>query len=618
MDRRARRAAAWPAVERLFGSLPPAVFAAGAQLRHNLASHFSDTGEFADILTRPADPGWLDLPLWLADDTRLPLGIAEPPLVAALTAELGAAWVRANIQDPEFGFSAADLGLADALEAAAAAHWSGVFPPGAPFWETRRTLALDGAPLDRRALLRWAGRAAQHVFPAAPAPDWPRFTALLDRLAALDHTLAECLAVRRDAARGALSGPLRRALHAAGRAADPLPSPEALLGALLLTGTLGQIAAESLAEITACQTEARALALPTLAAALAGLAAGFQDLADLAAGGEPRRPVRVTPAPAGRAGALAMADNFLLADRAFQESWEFQRRGLFGRDQLVGRVFAPGLILEQLSAHRNDLAGEISTLLDRLAADGWRYYPHPAVPPDADDLGLALRLCASSADPARHRAQLARPLTWLAANAQPDGRLPCWLTGAVDDLDLSAGAGLWGGACATVEANLILGLLALGADMPRELVHRAAGRWLKRWQALGLGANAHYTAEYALWAAFQLISALSADPDLRAAAGPALTTFGAEIQPHAAAVRTPQSAALLTLICQHPAAPAELRRQFDPAWISLLLKSQHFDGGWAGEPLYVVPKRGEVAAWYTSRLVTSAFGWRALHAAPGG
>jgi hypothetical protein len=320
------------------------------------------------------------------------------------------------------------------------------------------------------------------------------------------------------------------------------------------------------------------------------------------------------PARDSLAEAVRMAEAYLLADRGFRESWEVQRRGLLGEPEMTGRVFGPGLILETLCAHRADLAAEVSALLDRMAADGYRYYPHPAVPPDADDVGLALRLVRHAAEPARHRAQVARPLDWLKANQAADGHIPCWFTHGVDDLDVSAGVVLWGGECVTVQANALLGLLAFDPAGQADIITRTGATWLSRWLASGLGGNALYEPGYALWTALRLITALRAWDGLGAAAERAQAPALQCLRQTAETADSAQIVAFLTLACLDEAAAPEARRLFRPEWTHLLLARQRYDGSWPAEPLFVTPTRGEAAAWYASQAVTSAFCWAALKA----
>jgi hypothetical protein len=84
----------------------------------------------------------------------------------------------------------------------------------------------------------------------------------------------------------------------------------------------------------------------------------------------------------------------------------------------------------------------------------------------------------------------------------------------------------------------------------------------------------------------------------------------------------PQEAAFLILASKRleqikagwpsPDILAAVSPQFNPDWLTLLCKAQRYDGSWAGEALFGTPTRGEFAAWYSSRSVTSAFCYHAL------
>src|SRR6185436_4458384 len=112
--------------------------------------------------------------------------------------------------------------------------------------------------------------------------------------------------------------------------------------------------------------------------------------------------------------------------------------------------------------------------------------------------------------PEAHRVLLQAPLRWMEANLLPSGQIPCWFA---RDTDFSAEATpvlLWGNSCSTVEANLLLGLLVYDRAAYWPIIERASAHWLERYLSRGLGANAYYTPAYALWAAFELITQLSA------------------------------------------------------------------------------------------------------------
>jgi hypothetical protein len=636
----------WPAVEAWYGRLPPDLFRLGVLLRHHLAAAWSTAGSFTQVLRRlplepqanggPADPPWLSLPAeLLASPAFLAAehGALESPLLPAMAAAFAAAHIRERLaaRDPEFDPDFARLEAA--LLAEVEAQLARAFPPDAPFWGEYRRLrerhAQAGVPAadwaaaappfaaERRRAADWLALLPLPALALGGRPAAPDLCRLLETLALHHHTLRECLAVRADLPAGRSSYPLARTRHAARLTADA--APEAVLGALVLTGTMGQIADESQAALADAQRMALALGLPGLAGHCAALAGQFAALKQVFAL-QPRRPAPSLPAPAFApardplAEALRMGESYLLSDREFRESWEVQRRGLLGEPAMTGQVFGPGLILEMLCAHHPDLAAEVGALLDRLAADGYRYYPHRAVPPDSDDIGLALRLVRHAAEPERHRAQLAQPLDWLRVNQAEDGHLPCWLTHGVDDLEAEAGVVLWGGTCATVEANLLLGLLAFDPAGQARVITRAGAAWLGHWPASGLGGNALYEPGYALWTALRLMAALRARDGLRAGAERAQILALEDLRRMAAAVDSAQTAAFLTLACLDQSAAPEARHLFRPAWTRLLLARQRYDGSWSAEPLFVTPSRGEAPAWYASQTVTSAFCWSALKA----
>jgi hypothetical protein len=620
-------------VEAFFGQLPPELFRRGVLLRHDLAMAFSDTGQFEDLLRRPSDPPWLDWHFAALDDW----GVAESEARAQLERRLFLAMA--------FTFCAVGLRdsnndgqrLRQALLEEAKSQLAQLFPESSPFWahygecraaHTRAaTQPIDwtqAAPPYADAHRRMADRLALTKLSAvalALRSDASRLAPLLDLFDQLNlcfEILRDALALRRDAHQHRLSYAMVRTLHAAGLAWEPATSPEKILGAAVLSGALRAIIEECLARLAGCRASARELQLPSLAKRISHVEEQFNalnELVSLKGGGSPRPglpAVSFAPVADDLPTALAMAEAYLLSDRTFQESWEVQRRGLFGVAELAGRVFAPGLILEVLCRHRNDLAGDVSAVLDEMAACGYRYYPHPAVPPDADDLGLALRLCAHSADSERHRQQLQRPLRWMEANLAESGAIPCWFVRGVEGLEGAGQTSLWGNHCATVEANLILGLLAYDPAPYHEIIARAARGWLRRWLSSGLGANSLYTSSYALWTALRLLGRLTATPQLDVPADQLARALESALRrwrdeaSHAAA---PQEAAFLILGClEQP----QLRPLYNPGWSRLILRHQRYDGGWPAEPLFVTPTRGEAAAWYASRSVTSAYCYHAL------
>jgi hypothetical protein len=165
---------------------------------------------------------------------------------------------------------------------------------------------------------------------------------------------------------------------------------------------------------------------------------------------------------------------------------------------------------------------------------------------------------------------------------------------------------LWGYRCAAVEANLLLGLLAYDRPGYSQLIAAAGQNWLERWRLHGLAATHHYVPLYALWTALELLAKLDLLDQTPATIIEQMSACAQ--QPHL----SPQSAAFLSLACHIPGAPEPIKALFKPEWMIQLGKTQRYDGSWADEPLYGTPTRGELAAWYSSRTVTTAFCYHAL------
>lgn len=513
---------------------------------------------------------------------------------------------------------------------------------------------------------------------------WPQLESLLNRLNAVLQLLREIANLRRDIVQRRLTYPILTTLELAGLDSHQSLSSERILGALVLTGAVPKMCQDALAWLTEGRAIAQNLKLPTFTEYVGVLEAWLEEVQNLfslkilsknlSSGGfhaaaEPG--VKARPAsfqidskpqqpPPGQTQLFApavdtlpkvieMAEGYLLADLTFRESWEIQRRGLFGAKEMVAKAFPMGLVAEILVRHGHNMSDPINDIFQTLQASGFRYYDHPHLPPDTDDLGLLLRLWPYSAQSELHRGMLQTPLRWLEAHFNDSGQIPVWLTrfDAPDKVDV-LGVALWGNRCTTVEANMLLGLLAYGEEGYRALIERAAVLWGQAWVQRGLGATHHYVPLYALWNALELVAQLqsfassknrpetgecvasprdrrpiinprSSVPGLQssndfldslAPLTPALTNqLAVETQ---RSYLTPQQAAFLTLACLSPAWPESTPSLFNPEWVIHLYKTQRYDGSWAAEPLYGTPTRGELAAWYSSRTVTTAFCYHAL------
>jgi hypothetical protein len=227
-----------------------------------------------------------------------------------------------------------------------------------------------------------------------------------------------------------------------------------------------------------------------------------------------------------------------------------------------------------------------------------------------------LRLYPYSTQPDIHRQILQTPLPWLARNVTESGEIPVWLIqNDREEIDQRFVA-LWGQSCATVEANLLLGLITYDWPGYAGLVEKSALNLFQRWLKKGLGATLHYVPLYSVWVAFELIFELAAKPisiRLQNTLAQAAQTLAEQLAGETKRPRlTPQEAAFLTLSCFSGGWPDSVEPLFKPEWITLLAKSQRYDGSWAGEPLFGTPTRGELATWYSSRSVTTAFCYHAL------
>jgi hypothetical protein len=615
---------------------------------------------------------------WPASAGRTAL---ERELFLATVFNVAAVYTRQTILDEGSNFDPTFQFLAQTLTQQADYHLARRFSGESTFWPHHQiywgeyveaSLATaDGRPQTAEtsaAQLAYSKIPAAAVLIAAgQAAVLPQLEAILDRLNFIWQSLADISTLRRDLARRRFTYPLARALAEAGLELHQPVEPARLLGALVLTGVIRQICEECVAALAECRATATALGLPTFVAyfeVVEGLVGEIRKMFDIrtkqdtssksaapvassigvwtraptrSAGDafrtptfhprkytdenedttEKPRPLFFAPAVDTLPTVIEMAEGYLLADPTFRESWEVQRRGAFGAPEMTAKAFPAGLIVEILCRHGHDMAAAVDWIFQTLRATGCRYFDFPGMPPDADDLGLLLRLFPYSRSQAPHRDILQTPLRWLEENVGQSSQIPVWFTRQAD-YHPSAGQppALWGQSCLTVEANLLLGLLAYGETGYRALIELSARSILARWINQGLSANRHYVPLYSLWVGFELLAKLAAGP-LRTTLSDRLDraaqslTERLEMETKRVSV-TPQDAALLTLACLSAASPDAAKNLFTPRWLTILCQSQRYDGSWAGEPLYGTPTRGEFAAWYASRPVTTAFCYQAL------
>jgi hypothetical protein len=629
----------WPMVEQVLASLPPPLFRQTVLLKDNLATFYTHSGRVQDILSRPHDPPLLYWHFWLLDDLEIAarLGL-DRELFLGMVFTFASVYTQETILDEGSNFDSSYMLLAQVLQRQAGIHFHHLFPTGSPFWSYSQkywaeyaTAILAPPPLQvAEAFLLLPEKLAFSKLSVAAAAIGvgqahllPRLEPLLDGLNVILQLLRELSTLRRDLARQVYSYPILKTLETAGLDPHQALSPEQILGALVLTGSMTQVREACLTQLTSCREIAVALKLPTFEAytkTLEGLVEeifGLFSLKPKKATGMNTPKAIFVPSMETLPTVIQMAEGYLLSDLSFRESWEVQRRGIFGLSEMIGQAFPMGLIVELLCAQGHVLTEPINTIFSTLQQAGFRYYPHPHLPPDTDDLGLLLRLYPYSPQPALHREMLQAPLNWLQESLRQTGEIPVWLETGVTAPEQQPPVALWGHRCAAVEANLLLGLIAYDALEYKEIIERGVASLNERWSSRGLSATAHYVPAYSLWVTWELLAKLP--PALSERDGESREQFQQTIfhllEREAARSRlSPQEAAFLILACLTGGTGLEEKLQMllRPAWPLRLYQSQRYDGSWAAEPLYGTPTRGEFSAWYSSRLVTTAFCYHAL------
>ncbi|HYF63693.1 MAG TPA: hypothetical protein VD886_12815, partial [Herpetosiphonaceae bacterium] len=230
-------------------------------------------------------------------------------------------------------------------------------------------------------------------------------------------------------------------------------------------------------------------------------------------------------------------------------------------------------------------------------------------PPDADDLGLLLRLFRFSGQQPAHRGLLAEPLRLFEEHMRPSGAIPVWLQAP----ERGAGApfALWGDDCIAVQAQFLIGLLDYDAAGYAERIGRGAAYVCARVVEAGLGANRYYAPLYGLWAVSELVRRLGRTAGGAVAA--ARAALATRLDCAAAAAESPQDLALLILSASAQGRSGQPPTSGSPAaWADRLIAAQRYDGGWRDEPLYITGDRGGRAGWYSSRAFTTALCYHAL------
>lgn len=324
-------------------------------------------------------------------------------------------------------------------------------------------------------------------------------------------------------------------------------------------------------------------------------------------------PAALRPVPA-REQSLQQALDYLDFIPEYRDVWEVQRWGFLGEPLLLGNLFNPLLVLESLLESGREIATELATVLARRRDDGWHYYTgSERIPPDTDDLGQILHL-AGRTRLAGAEALLERPLQMLAANLQPSGFCPTWLSDGERYLRTEIDKTWFGNDCPGVMANLYYGLACFDPAGFRLAIARGAQYLIGRFdpdQAQWPGAY-YPSARYVGYLVARLLAHLGLEPPCLAQAQARLLDEQAldgswDGQPQSTAH------ALLFLHCQTPAlqAQSEAARERGQRF---LLDTQDYDGSWPAEDFFIRPGREGRFEAYAHPKLSTAFAVRALAA----
>lgn len=615
-----RRDRYWCELQEFFDTLPFEQFLQVNLFSHNLALHYSDDGQLRTILLRRQDYPLLDQHFWLLDDWSVHEADFEKRLLLGLAFRFMELELKAAVAHPLSHQDETFLPLAETLAGQADSYFKSLFSDSSYFADIELTGQAQLEPVSGHwALIALSTTAA--ALAAGKEAQLPQLLELTDHLRRVYQTVTELSTLRVDLRDGRLSYPLRRVMEAAGIREMKNLSPDFLFGVMALTGTLEKICVEDQEHIEAARALAGELRLPTFAefcdqtdALLRQIKNQFGLKKQAPAESEPLRAF-FAPAVDGIPNVIQKAEGYLLSDPTLREAWEVQQNTHKAYPVLIGQAFPSSLIVEALAYHEHAVAPIVDAIFKSYQVNEFRYHDIPeTLVPDIDTIAFALRLHRYASQPEWCKELLQRPLRWVRENQRPSGQIPVWLRRNDSPYQLSPLAVLFGENCATVEANLLIGLLDFDWDGYQDVISACAASWCERWLAMGLGATGHYTPLFSFWTSLELIARLLRRP-IRSTLRDDLNRLAARLVERlqtAGAGRdlTPQNASFLTLACLRT---PEFSLRFDPRWLTVLVKHQQWDGKWQGEPIYVTPSgRGLGTLWFTSHTITTAFCYHAL------
>jgi hypothetical protein len=317
-----------------------------------------------------------------------------------------------------------------------------------------------------------------------------------------------------------------------------------------------------------------------------------------------------------RARTIRLARAGLLADDRLREAWEVQRWGAWCETPRVARFFPAGLCLLALAeagADVREAAGEL--LSSEASPDGYRYYGRwIGIPPDADDLGLALDLLPIAGDTPERRRALTHPIEVLVQSTEPDGWINTYLEQGLIEPTPPDSPHWLVRRCSAVVMRALIGLFRTEWPLPEGFRDRALSRLIEVLHDEGLASVDAYPACYARLLLARLGCAIEGR-SCPAAARNALEEMLGAIEREIVATQELDGGWGSPLATACHLSVLALRRTpgFAPAAATLYLCArQEPDGLWPREALYHCPGRDGAQHDYATRSVTTAICLSAL------